>query len=168
MRYFYDCEFLEVGPNYPIYLVSIGVKCEDGRLFYAENEDAPLHLADDWFKKNVTPHLHLSRAKSRFMIVAELMKFVSDGEGDPVFWGYYSSYDHVVLAQLFGKMIDMPSSWPKYTMDLKQTWTMLGGNIPLPDKPDVIHHGLNDAEWNEEVWRELNQHWKKLTGKDLP
>lgn len=35
-------------------------------------------------------------------------------------YGYYSAYDHVVLCQLFGKMIDLPKSFPMYTIDLKQ------------------------------------------------
>src|SRR5690606_1596431 len=35
-------------------------------------------------------------------------------------YGYYSSYDHVALSWLFGKMIDLPSGFPMYTIDLKQ------------------------------------------------
>lgn len=47
----------------------------------------------------------------------------SDGEyyyAQPEFYGYYSSYDHVVLCWLFGKMIDLPKGFPMYTIDLKQ------------------------------------------------
>ena len=36
------------------------------------------------------------------------------------FYGYYSAYDHVVLCWLFGKMIDLPTGFPRYTIDLKQ------------------------------------------------
>ena len=36
------------------------------------------------------------------------------------FYGYYSAYDHVALCWLFGKMIDLPESFPMYTIDLKQ------------------------------------------------
>lgn len=35
-------------------------------------------------------------------------------------YGYYSAYDHVCLAWLFGKMIDLPDGFPMYTNDLKQ------------------------------------------------
>lgn len=36
------------------------------------------------------------------------------------FYGYYSAYDHVALCWLFGRMIDLPKGFPKYTIDLKQ------------------------------------------------
>lgn len=36
------------------------------------------------------------------------------------FYGYYSAYDHVALCWLFGKMIDLPKSFPMYTRDLRQ------------------------------------------------
>lgn len=35
-------------------------------------------------------------------------------------YGYYSSFDHCCLAWLFGKMIDLPNSFPMLTYDLKQ------------------------------------------------
>ena len=35
-------------------------------------------------------------------------------------YGYYSAYDHVALCWLFGKMINLPSGFPMYTIDLKQ------------------------------------------------
>src|SRR5690606_6289618 len=31
--------------------------------------------------------------------------------------GYYSAYDHVALCWLFGKMIDLPTGFPMYTID---------------------------------------------------
>ena len=37
------------------------------------------------------------------------------------FYGYYSDYDWVVFCWLFGKMIDLPKSFPMYCIDLKQT-----------------------------------------------
>ena len=42
--------------------------------------------------------------------------------GNPIFYGYYSAYDHVVLCWLFGKMIDLPKGFPMYTKDLKQIY----------------------------------------------
>lgn len=38
----------------------------------------------------------------------------------PKLYGFYSSYDHVSLCWLFGKMIDLPKGFPMYTIDLKQ------------------------------------------------
>ena len=38
----------------------------------------------------------------------------------PEFYGYYSDYDWVVFAQLFGTMMDLPKGFPMYCKDLKQ------------------------------------------------
>lgn len=35
-------------------------------------------------------------------------------------YAYYSSYDHVALCWIFGKMIELPDGFPMYTTDLKQ------------------------------------------------
>lgn len=39
---------------------------------------------------------------------------------NPILHGWYSAYDHVVLSQLFGRMVDLPEYMPMYTRDLKQ------------------------------------------------
>jgi hypothetical protein len=51
MRYFLDTEFVEQ-PN-TIELISIGLVAEDGREFYAINQEANLNNADQWVKDNV-------------------------------------------------------------------------------------------------------------------
>lgn len=169
MRYFIDTEFIENGPKYPVYLISIGIKCEDGREYYAENEDCPMHLANDWVKKNVVPKLHASMAKPRHEIATEILRFIMDGDEKPSFWGYFADYDWVVFAQLFGVMVDMPHGWPKFCLDLKQVWRMLGGStVKLPQDPDEEHHALADARWNFEVWKVLNEKWRRLSSEDLP
>lgn len=38
----------------------------------------------------------------------------------PTFYGYYCDYDWVVFCWLFGRMIDLPSGFPMYCIDLKQ------------------------------------------------
>lgn len=53
----------------------------------------------------------------------KLHNVTSNGEcyyAQPKLHGYYSSYDHVVFCWLFGKMKDLPKSFPMYTYDLKQ------------------------------------------------
>ena len=42
-------------------------------------------------------------------------------EFKPEFYGYYSDYDWVCFCWLFGRMIDLPSGFPMYCIDLKQT-----------------------------------------------
>ena len=53
MKYFFDTEFMEK-PN-TIELISIGIKCEDKRTFYALNKDLNVKKVwkDKWLKENV-------------------------------------------------------------------------------------------------------------------
>lgn len=90
------------------------------------------------------------------------------------FYGYYSSYDHVVLCWLFGRMIDLPKGFPMYTIDLKQELDSYvnyiidkecysSGNHCILDPSTVlteikedpsypsnynVHSALDDAEFN--------------------
>lgn len=56
-RYFYDCEFLEDGKT--IDLLSVGIRCDDGREYYAVNRSADWGRVaqHDWLVANVVPHL---------------------------------------------------------------------------------------------------------------
>lgn len=68
-------------------------------------------------------------------------------------WGYYSAYDHVALAQLFGRMIDLPAGWPMFTHDVRQFMDHVGiRREDLPAEPDQKHNALADARWNREAW----------------
>lgn len=51
----------------------------------------------------------------------EMNTFHQDIKNNPIkLFGYYSAFDHVCLAWLYGKMINLPSHFPMYTRDLKQ------------------------------------------------
>jgi hypothetical protein len=41
-------------------------------------------------------------------------------DNEPKFYAYYADYDWVVFCWIFGKMMDLPSGFPKYCNDLKQ------------------------------------------------
>lgn len=69
--------------------------------------------------------------KTNDKIAKEIIEFCTDhqcaslaGNNDynsnPEFWAYYSDYDWVVFCQLFGTMMDLPTGFPKYCMDLMQ------------------------------------------------
>jgi hypothetical protein len=76
VKYFYDAEFFEDGKT--IDLISIGMVCEDGREFYAVNQDAQLHLVSPWVREHVLPQLPHYGDKawmSRSEIRDELMMF---------------------------------------------------------------------------------------------
>ncbi|MEU6376775.1 3'-5' exoribonuclease [Streptomyces sp. NPDC046909] len=62
-------------------------------------------------------------------------------------WAWYGAYDHVALAQLFGRMINLPEGMPMWTNDLRQECARLG-NPPLPEQPDGVHNALADARHN--------------------
>lgn len=91
-------------------------------------------------------------------------------DNKPVFYGYYCDYDWVVFCWLFGKMIDLPTGFPMYCIDLKQTldekekylqfsskhFAIL--NIKdLPNYPKQIneHNALDDARWNKQLYEFL-------------
>lgn len=92
-------------------------------------------------------------------------------------YGYYSAYDHVALCWLFGKMIDIPSGFPMYTIDLKQIMDEKAEQLTQPGEPtsenyktiskkeniEILkshqlypkqeneHNSLADAKWNKNL-----------------
>jgi hypothetical protein len=173
MKYWIDTEFIEDG--HTIELVSIGMVCEDGREFYAENSEANLSRANEWVRENVVTKLWSRQADkrdanrwirdggtggllTRTQIARELIRFC-DAQlyGWPEFWGYYADYDWVVLCQLFGTMMQLPRGWPMYCRDIKQ-WADMLGNPKLPAEGKDEHNALADAHWNKRAWDFLNSY----------
>ena len=86
-----------------------------------------------------------------------------DYDGPPVaeLWGYYSAYDHVLLAQLFGPMMALPRGFPMWTNDIQQEHERLlregahpTGVLP-PQSESLAHNALYDARWNMQAWKSL-------------
>lgn len=164
MKIFLDTEFIEDGKT--IELVSIGLVREDGKTYYAEViESIPLwEHADPWIKENVLSHLlsnntkeYVPELKTRERIAKEIIEFVGKS---PEFWAYYADYDWVALCQLYGRMIYLPSEFPMFCMDLKQTAVELG-NPKLPPQIGTEHNALEDALWNKEIYEFLNNYKNK-------
>jgi len=152
MKYFYDTEFIEDGKT--IDLVSIGIIAEDGRTYYAISKEFDANKADDWVRKNVLSKLEVNSSvywKSREQIKEDIIAFI--GEEKPELWAYYADYDHVVLCQLFGRMIDLPKNFPFYTRDIKQLCDSIG-NPKLPEQENE-HNALDDAKWNMQAYEFL-------------
>lgn len=139
MRIFIDTEFIEDGRT--IDLLSIGIVRDDGEEYYAEPAEADRDRASEWVRQNVLPHL-TGPVKPRAVIAQEVREFVGDS---PEFWAWYGDYDWVALCQLYGTMMDLPSGWPMFCMDLKQTVTLSGE--PLQQDETANHHALSDAQW---------------------
>ncbi len=62
---------------------------------------------------------------------------VSDERLKPIFYGYFSDYDWVVFAFLFGNMMSLPKDFPMYCRDLKQTLDETAEKMELKDFNDL-------------------------------
>ncbi|RDI65291.1 polyadenylate-specific 3'-exoribonuclease AS [Nocardia pseudobrasiliensis] len=149
LRYFYDCEFIEDGVV--IDLVSIGVVCEDGREYYAVSTEFDPEKAGPWVRRNVLPKLPSPASplwRSREQIREDLYRFFLPRPSvEPELWAWVGAYDHVALCQLWGSMVDLPTSMPRYTNELRQYWEM-SGRPTLPPVPADAHDALADARHN--------------------
>jgi hypothetical protein len=177
MRIFYDTEFLEDGRT--IELISIGLITEDGREYYAVSARLAARgwngwklrrriRKHKWLMENVVPHLpkphgdwnlhmpqswlfnyHDPAVKPRKQIADEVMNFIRAAGDNVELWADYAAYDHVALAQLWGRMIDLPEGIPMYTNDIQQERARLGLNWDdLPQQQNGEHNALADARHN--------------------
>lgn len=152
MRWFIDTEFNEDGKT--IELISIAMVNQGGdRFMYAVSSEFDEASCNEWVKANVLPTLpvegcRLTRAQIRAAILDELSV-----DPSPEFWADYASYDWVVLCQLFGRMVDLPSKFPMYCHDLRQLMKERGLTDPdLPPQPERQHDALRDAQWLRDAW----------------
>jgi hypothetical protein len=151
MKIFFDTEFIEDGKT--IDLISIGMVREGGETYYAISSEFDQSKANDWVKKNVLAKLEKDvKRKTKKVIAKEILEFVGE---EPEFWAYYADYDHVVLCQLYGTMMDLPDGWPMFTMDLKQLLMSLGNPSIKKQNESQAHNALIDAEWVKKSYEYL-------------
>lgn len=180
MKIWYDTEFVERGRGHSIDMISIGAVREDGEEFYRISDSLRVirrAMKNEWMRENVLPYLPLRRGwfgrlvwdedHPDFMFVTPLAKishewqtYVLNGpkqsEFDkPELWAYYGAYDHVVMAQMYGRMIDLPKGMPMYTMDIKQRWHN-EGKPELPVQSDGEHKAIDDARWNRIAYEHID------------
>lgn len=177
MRYFYDFEFYEDGTV--IVPISLGIVSEDNRSLYLVNKDYMEKINDcdpyymqyninEWLLHNVINHIteldintYGYDLKDNYKgpgWQSKVYNFISDNGKyksrlENELWGYYSAYDHVALAQLWGPMINLPEPIPMFTHDLK---TIQNGR-EINFYREKEHHALYDAYWNKRVWEEWNK-----------
>lgn len=173
-RVFYDTEFRENGRI--IDLLSIGMVTDRGACYYAVVSDADWDAVkkDEWLLNNVWPgmpvygikyqsytaggelrrrvgqagHLDTSSTlvKPKWVIANEVRDFLASLPNLEL-WAWYGAYDHVALAQLWGRMVNLPKGIPMWTNDLKQEAERVG-NPELPEQTVGVHNALSDAQHN--------------------
>ncbi|UNZ20636.1 3'-5' exoribonuclease [Streptomyces sp. 891-h] len=99
------------------------------------------------------------QVKPHWAIANEVRDFIQAAGPDVELWANYGAYDHVCLAQLWGRMIDLPSGVPMFTNDIQQEARRLGfGWDELPQQESGEHNALADARHNQIVRRWLAGH----------
>lgn len=168
MRYFLDTEFNEDGRV--IELISIALVAEDGREFYAVSSEFKPADCNEFVRNSVLPLLpYVSEWETKQEIRDRLRSFIPYSlDPIPEFWGYFCDYDWVVISQLFGAMVKLPETWPKFCRDLKQDMIRLGvGKDHLPKQEGAAHDALSDAQWIAKAHTALDKISVEKTGFDL-
>lgn len=169
MKIFLDFEFMEDG--HTIDPLSVGMVREDDEEYYAEFAYADVRAGNPWVKEHVLPNLKSINKTHTYLVPYDALedssnptfraKYVEDirkeiaefcyvnGE-KPEFWGYFCDYDWVTLCQMWGRMVDLPSYFPQFCLDVKQE--MHCKQIPKEyierDHPQpTTHNSLDDARW---------------------
>lgn len=93
----------------------------------------------------------------RHIIAKQVRSFLTQHGGAVELWGYYSAYDHVVLAQLWGTMMQLPNGVPMWTNDIQQVAASRGLDNSLPAQKGTAHNALDDARWTREAWLYLHE-----------
>lgn len=169
-RVFYDFEFLEDGST--IKPISVGMVDNRGQELYLVFADAPwaeiskheflMQEVVPWLPHNVRaeckePHIGVDLGELCVLpgriIRQRVEEFLSAPNGVDELWGWYSAYDHVALAQMWGPMVDMPHNIPWQTDDIRTLWKMAGYPVK-PRQGMMEHHALGDARWNMKLWNQ--------------
>jgi len=146
MKYWFDFEFEENGET--IKPISVGFICEDGREYYAEFAEYNRASAPAWLSENVIPLLG-GPIKPTAVIALDLVDFLG---ASPEIWGWFGSYDWVVLCQLYGTMMQLPASWPMFQ---RESMNYVPYGWRQPRRVTAEHHALYDAIWQKQAWEKL-------------
>lgn len=183
---YYDCEFVEDGRTIDLVSIGIVAETGAEYYAVSSEFDRKAFAKNAWLMANVWPSLPQVRGDARMMLLASmregasahrhvkrLFNYAADevapraqiahdvsrfilGHPNPQLWAWYGAYDHVVLAQLFGRMIDLPDGMPMWTNDLKQEAVRLGlDDNDLPQQEHGQHNALEDARHNRVIGQYL-------------
>ena len=163
MRFFLDTEFIETGALHPIMPISIALVSEDGDEYYAEFTNVDWERAGEWVITNVKPYLRGGNClKDRQIIANEIKEFVGES---PEFWAYFADYDWVLMCQLYGRMVELPKTWPFFCLDIKQYMWHFGVTKEQMEIPNLQEHdALADARWNRKAFLWMFNYQEMLQG----
>jgi hypothetical protein len=179
-RIFYDCEFLEDGRTIDLISIGMLAEDGREYYAVNSDAPWERIKASDWLVRNVLPSLPVTgrtsldsylknspnsfprpplsmvgpdlrdtRVRPHQVIANEVRDFILAAP-DPQLWAWYGAYDHVVLCQLWGRMIDLPKGVPMWTNDLKQEAGRLG-DPQVPQQDSGEHNALEDARHNKVI-----------------
>lgn len=169
---FYDTEFIDDG--YTIEPISFGMIAEGvSPLYWVTNSKVTQNrmLAHPWLRENVVPHLPLTidRESGREiiypnyqhadvgalgdieMLADAVEEFILSVGPNPQLWADYCAYDHVLMAQLFGPMVNLPDGVPMHTNDFRTLLLLTGAKedefppFTVASGVKLAHNALFDA-----------------------
>lgn len=159
MRYYLDTEFDETAER--LFLISLALRAEDGRELYLISTSFSRELCNPWIKANVLPRLVTDSTTSAIALPIEEFKIKIEEfvglDPDSEFWGWVSAYDWVLFCRLWGRMMDIPSSYPYVCNDLRALTQIILQSEDLHKMADEVpkgadaHNALVDARWIEKV-----------------
>lgn len=145
---YFDTEFIENGET--ILPLSIGLTTDwpSFEELYIVFDDVDPIGANDWVQENVLPYLYTGpyQEMSRSRAADLIEEWVTDAVGKPQFWADYAAYDWVVLCQLYGKMIDLPDTYPMFCRDVQNLKDLVKYPCKLPENQGREHNALDDAK----------------------
>lgn len=174
VRYYHDWEFYEDGER--IHPISVGIVAADGRELYLEFKfDWAMVPDSHWLWDNVYPHTNFDIPRLTKQEIAQTIRYFITQNGTEFnneLWGYYSSYDHVCLAQTFGRMVDLPDGIPMFTRDIKQEQERLSDlyfkhGLLLPEHKGTAHNALDDAIWTKQAHEFLTRVGHEYHGTEI-
>lgn len=169
------CEFYENGRT--IDLISLAIVAPDGEFFYAINQGMPFGpiFRHRYLPEHVMPYLpvregHFNPWDTEHPDYQFVMPLASIAQGarkfitrysDPCLWADYGAYNHVVFAQLWGRMQDYPVGLPMWTANTQQEIRRLGS----PAVPPMVGGdptALRKAMHNQTVRKFLREYEKEI------
>src|SRR5579859_68019 len=121
-----------------------------GTVYGAQSRHKQGQCVDQWRER-----IHNCPWRTREQIAHEVKSFI--GDDIPEFHAWCAGYDWVVLCQLFGAMMDLPSGWPHYIRDLQYVLDERGiTDEMLPPQEEQSHNALADARYIQKIWQVLD------------